>query len=432
MLVIVVLMILFHEYFSCDLYLALTPNRGRTVFAGKNYEEGDEVDWGPAVSFPNEFESLLSYYVYESEEEDHHMLIMGTASMLFNHRVPSMLDHEWSVEADDIPKVETQRTDSNSVLNVGIRHTAAKTINLGEEIFFDYGGNEWFTDRNFTDFEDTQPYSLSEFDDHKYCISNVYIQESNIEYAGLGLFTNVAIKEGNPVSFAAAAPVLWEDLINIQEDSVLLNYGITSGNDNEEYLLIPLGPITYANHGDHGSANVELRYFDFTQNKIVNIPPKRFSDIVNDVYTPIDIALIALRDIEPGEELLLDYGESWELVFEEYLIALDEPENYVSCSSLYTDEEDNKNNEDDDNNNNNDNDNNNDIKNDKPSQPSYPELNIDNEDEDEDICFADVQSLPQFRMPIVAKHLVDWPDNDDEMIASNINNNNNRPTFDEM
>ena len=37
--------------------------------------------------------------------------------------------------------------------------------------------------------------------------------------------------------------------------------------------------------------------------------------------------------------------------------------------------------------------------------------------EDEDICFADVQSLPQFRMPIVAKHLVDRPDNDDEMIC---------------
>ena len=362
----------------CELYLTLTPNRGRSIFAGRNFTSGETVDWGPALTFPT-FESLLNYYVYESEEDNHHMLIMGSASMLFNHRVPGDVDHEWTVATEDIPSIEMQLSDANTIFDQGIKHISNRDIKYGDEIFFDYGGDEWFTDRNFSDHVDTTRYNIEEFDENaRYCISNVRISQSNIDYAGLGLFTEVSIKRGDTTAISAAAPVPWDNIIDASTDSVLMNYAISSGDSDEEFLIVPLGPITYANHGGVSEANVELRYFDLRNGVVTRLPPKSFAEVVDSTYTPIDIVLVALRDIDEGEELLLDYGEEWETAWEEYVTALDDPDHYIACNQL--DEE-------------------------VEGKEEVKEI----EEHNNELCFTDVHSLPQLRMPIIAQYIHDHP-----------------------
>ena len=364
---------------NCELYLTLTPNRGRSVFAGRNYTNGETVDWGPALTFPM-FESLLNYYVYESEEEEHYMLIMGSASMLFNHRVPGDVDHEWVVASEDIPSIEMQVSDSNTIFDEGIKHVANRDITYGDEIFFDYGGDEWFTDRNFSDYSSTIRYNLKEFDDSaRFCISNVRISESTIDYAGLGLFTQVSMKQGDTTAISAAAPVPWDDVVDTTSESVLINYAISSGDPNEEFLTVPLGPITYANHGGKSKANVELRYFDLRSGQVTRLPTKSFTEVVDGTYTPNDIVLVALRDIDEGEELLLDYGEEWENAWEEYVEALDDSDHYIACNELDDEGEEEE------------------------------EEKEQKKEQDDEVCFADIHSLPQLRMPIIAQYIHDHP-----------------------
>ncbi len=38
-----------------------------------------------------------------------------------------------------------------------------------------------------------------------------------------------------------------------------------------------------------------------------------WGDAASRSYATIDIVLVALRDIEAGEELLADYGDAWEV-----------------------------------------------------------------------------------------------------------------------
>jgi hypothetical protein len=90
------------------------------------------------------------------------------------------------------------------------------------------------------------------------------------------------------------------------------------GHQNSSILLYPYSPVVnYINH-DRENYNAELRWSEL---------PNHQSDWLNrtvDELVVLDHAglimeFVATRDISPGEEILIDYGERWQQAWDEHV-----------------------------------------------------------------------------------------------------------------
>jgi len=354
---------------DCKLIMGYTAIRGRSIFAGKEFKEGETVGVGIVNVIPEDMHSAISHYAYQANEEGFELLIYG-AGMMYNHKSPnSDIQHEWV--HDDIPQVSSQRADSNTVFDKGVRHYAKKLIPKGSEIFFDYGGHDWFTDRGMEDFEVHDKLTLDDIPFHqRICLSDVEVHRSEQNFGGQGLFTTQNIAAGSVVTVSAALAVPVETFEQHIHATVLVNYAISNGRPEHPYYLVPLSDIAMVNHGGNSQANVDLAFYDGHLGEIVPFPQFTFEELEEAESAGLDLALVARRDIGKNEELLLDYGVEWEHAWFQYLKNLDTDEHYEEC---YDEKEG---------------------------------VDIDNIPE---LCFRDLETLPQFRQPIVAPQLVDRP-----------------------
>lgn len=164
-------------------------------------------------------------------------------------------------------------------------------------------------------------------DEHALCADNFKFGLSTIPKAGHGVFASKFLSEDT-----AILPV---PLIHIPERAVLtmrqprklidmgyklekftrkqllLNYCL--GHGESTMILSPYGPVFSLINHNQTRANVRLQW----------AKPERSSHIPQALEKDVDwfkkedgsrlaMEVIALRDIEPGEEILLDYGDDWE------------------------------------------------------------------------------------------------------------------------
>jgi hypothetical protein len=162
-----------------------------------------------------------------------------------------------------------------------------------------------------------------------------------------GAFTRRPLSEGQRIT---AFPVVALDRKHLKirhnssegEDEasryhqLLLNYAF--GHADSTLLLFPLGPsVNLVNHPGQGEkANVALRWYGggpdssplagFHEETLLDAPPsqvlQRQSERMKDQAPPgstvLMMELYALRDLEPDEELLLDYGSEWETAWDRH------------------------------------------------------------------------------------------------------------------
>ena len=172
--------------------------------------------------------------------------------------------------------------------------------------------------------------SLSWLKENGLCIDNIMPKRSTIPQAGKGAFATRHIPKGDVVAPAPLVHVRREhmeiydsrDVHNPRSKTwfdgrqLILNY--CYGHPNSSLLLFPYAPVTnYINHGK-GHANIGLRW-----STLPNHRREWFNRSVDDLMTEDHAGLImeyvALRDIKPNEEILLDYGESWNEAWEEHV-----------------------------------------------------------------------------------------------------------------
>ena len=106
------------------------------------------------------------------------------------------------------------------------------------------------------------------------------------------------------------------DLVRWRGKQLLLNH--VFGDPSSSLLLLPYGPgIPYINHSPH--PNVALRWSrNMPQPTWLNKTPKELLRNHND-ESGLMMELVALRDLRPGEELLLDYGKDWQEQWESHV-----------------------------------------------------------------------------------------------------------------
>jgi hypothetical protein len=156
------------------------------------------------------------------------------------------------------------------------------------------------------------------------CIDHMYPSKSTISQAGMGAFAKRALTKGTVVAPAPLLHVPREQLEYNQgrrgwQDQLLLNYCL--GHIDSQVLLLPYSPIVnYINHGSSTStsgkhANVVLRWSKAPANK------EEWWGMPGDELLKqgfgLSMEFVALRDIAPHEEILMDYGVEWEQAWSE-------------------------------------------------------------------------------------------------------------------
>jgi hypothetical protein len=199
--------------------------------------------------------------------------------------------------------------------------------------------------------------SLEWLEEHGVCADHLRIQESTLPQAGHGAFANRFLSKDSVILPVPVIHIPDRSILNMyqiiyrkkEEDDddnsnndstskgqkksemirdidksvlaghqLLLNYCL--GHEESTLLLSPYGPIFNTINHNQTMANVRLQWAD----------PKRSSHhpewLQRDVaslrdikYAGLALELVAMRDIQPHEEIFLDYGIAWELAWQRHL-----------------------------------------------------------------------------------------------------------------
>jgi hypothetical protein len=174
------------------------------------------------------------------------------------------------------------------------------------------------------------------------CIDNLSTGPSTLPGIGRGAFTKDAIQKGEPVT---STPLIHFDRSqmeivaqtyspvpsgNIREHGItytdktagqqlLLNYCYSHPYSN--VLLLPLGPsVNYINHAqDRTKANAVMSAPYMSGSASNGILTARPALVVDVSWYGLTADIVALRDIGPGEEIFIDYGDAWVVAWDEHV-----------------------------------------------------------------------------------------------------------------
>jgi hypothetical protein len=188
---------------------------------------------------------------------------------------------------------------------------------------------------------------------HGTCIDNILPGRSTIRAAGRGAFARRFVAKDTVITTSPLIHMLNSKILDMHrfdfdmENNSFTKHGKVApqlvknyclGHSDTTILLCPYGSgINYINH-NQSLANVRLAWpTDGTLNhdaSWLKIPLAEWRP--QDKKYGLAIEYVAIRDIQPGEELLLDYGDEWEQAYLDHAEAWNPPPeygNYVSASS---------------------------------------------------------------------------------------------------
>eukprot|EP00985_Skeletonema_marinoi_P012181 scaffold5837_cov123-Skeletonema_marinoi.AAC.1 len=178
--------------------------------------------------------------------------------------------------------------------------------------------------------------SLEYLEEHGKCVDNIVPQQSTIPHAGRGAFATRVIPKGGLVAPAPLVHIadksktkmyaetkgptgnIIRDEEKVVHKQIILNYCF--GHPNSTLLLFPYSSnVVYINH--HSTEyNAKVRWtndFDFYHHKDWL---EKSVDFLEDQWTAgLMLEYVATRDIQPGEEVFIDYGEEWQKAWDEHV-----------------------------------------------------------------------------------------------------------------
>ncbi len=317
---------------ECSVYVApsIIDGVGRGVFAGKNFQPKEIVDTQLTITIPYNYvwegDWSLKNYVFGHEEPDQCMAVLGIG-MMFNHRERNKVSHHW--EMKEVSHSQDNYWTPSSVSTL-VNYDTVIPVEKGEEMYINYGGSHWFKDRgiSLTDEKDIDEMRIIEpqvsaayLQENGFCISDVYISESELPLAGHGLFAKRSFEKGEIVTITPLLALPSADIELMQHDSVLQNYCLSyPGSD---IAMFPIGYAGVINHSP--SPLLEYHWFDgwnnanSSLNNTLNMP---ITELLESDYSLLDLKYVATRAISAGEELTVDYGSRWTESWSKYLAEL--------------------------------------------------------------------------------------------------------------
>jgi hypothetical protein len=182
--------------------------------------------------------------------------------------------------------------------------------------------------------------SMEWLEENGICADNFRPGASEIPQAGGGAFATRPLAKGAIVAPLPLIHVPFRQKFQMQNQhqfQLLLNYCF--GHRQSTLLLCPYGSMTsYINH-NHQHPNVKIQWPSELSRSRGHEPD--WLDIsVNDLWTEkqhagLAFEMVALRSIEEGEEILLDYGTEWEVAWQKHVQTYNAPQtDYTSLTTL--------------------------------------------------------------------------------------------------
>lgn len=161
--------------------------------------------------------------------------------------------------------------------------------------------------------------SIEWLEENGFCIDNIRPKQSTV-CEGKGAFASRNLPKGTIVAPAPMIHLHRDHLAMKTTDEngfdvwsgqqLLFNY--VFGHPDTSILLFPYSPaVNYINHGHGEKANVAVRWSSrMTTPEFLNFTVDEL--VEENGRQGLMLEYYALRDIEKGEEILLDYGDDWE------------------------------------------------------------------------------------------------------------------------
>lgn len=323
----------------CTLYLAESQLGGLGVYAGVDIPQGDVIGQGDLVvpvidaniydGVPDIFWDAIFAQLFFENLHDLKVFMPGIGSLGACH------DFYANVDTGDI------MTDSAGVhrgqdpgagafcYHHNHSSVAKQTILAGQELFTDCG-------RALPPLPEGPVTRLPEWlKTNAICIDTLLPGLSTLPGAGRGAFARSAHAKGSVVTASPLLPLdrhyldIFQQTLKYevsgqfstpvyksekQGKQLLLNYCF--GHKESNLLLLPYGPMVNLINHNGQDPNVAIRWSKNIEglNDLFSTP---WYDLLElDVVLMIDY--VALRDIEQGEEIVLDYGMEWENAWKQH------------------------------------------------------------------------------------------------------------------
>lgn len=193
----------------------------------------------------------------------------------------------------------------------GIASVTTRPVEAGSELTIDYGDWTYQPD----DYKQEPPKrTVENLQQVGLCIDNIFIDQATDRSMGRGAFASRQLKVGTIVS---PAPV---QVFHTSQfaDTLFLNYGLqVQGLD---LLLYPYGPgVNLINHSRQ--PNVGWRWSTHSLHKRHYLTSYSLDEYLErkDYPGALVLEIVAIRNIQKGEELFLDYGREWEEAWKEHV-----------------------------------------------------------------------------------------------------------------
>lgn len=156
-----------------------------------------------------------------------------------------------------------------------------------------------------------------------YCQDHMEPKPSTLPQAGRGAFATRFLPQGTIVGYSPLVHIGTQgrDVFWVGDRyDLVINYSFQHANST--VILTPYGGmVNYINHAfDKSRVNVRVQWL---QREFVAHKPhwlQQTADFLHDTIDKIGLSFeyVATRDIQPGEEILMDYGPAWEQAWEYY------------------------------------------------------------------------------------------------------------------
>jgi hypothetical protein len=190
---------------------------------------------------------------------------------------------------------------------------------------------------------------LSWLEENGQCLDNIKVGQSRNPEAGRGAFANrfipkdglvapaplIHVPDSNVLTMYAPSGVnekgeALRDLEGPVTSQLLLNYCF--GHQESTLVLCPYGHLTaFINHS-HDNPNTQIRW-----TRKMRHPGWRHESIEEwgrEKHAGLSFDFVALRDIDEGEEILIDYGEAWEEAWRAHERSFIPREDYIPAQEL--------------------------------------------------------------------------------------------------
>eukprot|EP00537_Pseudo-nitzschia_pungens_P017557 CAMPEP_0172410782 /NCGR_PEP_ID=MMETSP1061-20121228/77059_1 /TAXON_ID=37318 /ORGANISM="Pseudo-nitzschia pungens, Strain cf. pungens" /LENGTH=664 /DNA_ID=CAMNT_0013146977 /DNA_START=73 /DNA_END=2067 /DNA_ORIENTATION=+ len=203
----------------------------------------------------------------------------------------------------------------------------------------DFGGSKFQT------YNDTKK-DIEWMNEHAQCMDNIREGVSKIPHAGRGAFASRFIPKDGLVSPAPLIHLPNRSSLTIYDHKItdagkwirkvdspshhqlLLNYCF--GHRDTSMVLCPYGYLNFLINHDHKNPNTKVVWTEkrrMRHPEWFDMPVKEWG---GEFHSGLSLDYVALRDIQPGEEITIDYGIDWETAWQEHVENFDRPRRYYT------------------------------------------------------------------------------------------------------